>query len=65
MFDNQHDFKWNPADAHAWLRELESMRRSPKARHAQKASSKEGAVSTAVRYPSPAYGPLDPFGRDD
>ena len=65
MFDNQHDFKWNPADAHAWLRELEAMRRSPKGRRAQKAPSKEESGSTVARYPSPAYGPLDPFGRDD
>ena len=65
MFDNQHHFKWNPADAHSWLRELEAMRRSPKARFPRKESIQEKEVSVAVRYPSPAYGPLDPFGRDD
>lgn len=65
MFDNQHHFKWNPSEAHAWLRELEAMRRSPKAQNYRIESAFKDEVNIDLHYPTPSYGPLDPFGQDD
>jgi len=61
MFDNRHDFDWNPKHADTWLRQMKAIKRHM--RDSFPKSDEQGL--TIKKYPTPRNGPLDPFGRDD